>query len=162
MKNKRIAVVGCGRIAQRHIEAIVANKGLELAILNDYMFILQSLGFVLMFIASLLLVRKTVQENKGNYDPFLLVTAIKMSFMMLMIVFSLGTFGLWIYYSFRIRKNKATGVLMIIAAVLMLVMGGLGSVSFSNPTLEWIPESINVLWQSCFGLAGILFCRNCE
>lgn len=35
MKNKTVALVGCGRIGGKHIEAIRANEGIELKIACD-------------------------------------------------------------------------------------------------------------------------------
>lgn len=155
-----VFVAGSMQATWKLIQAI---NGQEISFLHDYLFVIQSSGFFLMFIGTLLMIRTYTQKKENGMEIIpALAAPIRMSFMLLMIVFSLGTFGLWIYYSFRLRKNKLTGILLIISSVLMLVMGGLGSIEFVNPMMEWIPEITNTLWQIAFGTSGILFCRSCE
>ncbi|MBR1758689.1 MAG: hypothetical protein IJ744_08180 [Lachnospiraceae bacterium] len=124
--------------------------------LNQMFFPVQSIGFMLagLAVVALLTVK---QKEVRTYAAAPIVFTGTMIFVALM---SIGCLMLNVglaVLSAR-RGKKAGSVIFVIAFVLMLGMGYLSSKDFTQASMNWIAQGVNIVGQACF-LVGTLMLR---
>ena len=127
----------------------------DFARLNQAFFPMQSVGFLLAGIAIIALIFFK-QESAGE-NLYAAGTPAVFSgtifFITAMVFGALGLCGGLAIDSKRHGKTKAA-VLFILSFIFMLMMGYLGTKDFSNPSMNWIGEGVNLVGQGFFLLAA--------
>ena len=125
--------------------------------LNQMFFPVQSIGFML---AGLAFVRVLTGKRKEE-RMYAAVPAVFSGTMLFIALMSLGCLlmnaGLALM-SFR-RGRKACGALFAAAFVLMLGMGYLSSKDFTQASMNWIAQGVNIVGQGCFLAGTIMLCK---
>lgn len=122
--------------------------------LNQAFFPMQSVGFLLSGIAVVALL--TAPQKRKNTVYAAAAPAVfsgTMIFVALLVLGSLGLYGGLGVLAAREKKHGAA-VLFAVAFVLMLGMGYLSSRDFTQASMNWIAEGVNLVGQGCFLLAA--------
>ena len=120
--------------------------------LNQSFFPMQATGFVLMGIAAVALLcckqKKTmaVAVAPAVFSGTMLFVAGQ--------VFGILALCICLCVMAGKRKNRAAGVLFIVAALLMLCMGYLSSRDFTQASMNWIAQFVNIAGQGSLLLAS--------
>ncbi len=120
--------------------------------LNQAFFPMQSVGFLLSGIAIVALLTAPQKKNTV-YAAAPAVFSGTMIFVALLVLGSLGLYGGLGVLAAREKKHGAA-VLFWIAFVLMLGMGYLSSRDFTQASMNWIAEGVNLVGQGIFLLAA--------
>lgn len=122
--------------------------------LETSQFIMLAPGFVLLFIASLGLLKT------GHSKGFLAVSGVevwKIPFIAIMIMANLGFLVVMAVFALR-NKMRFTAVLYIISASTMLLMGYLSTQPFTTE-MHWLAQSVNSVVQLLAMSGHITLCR---
>ena len=126
----------------------------DFARLNQAFFPMQSVGFLLAGIAVIAMVFFKQEADSGKlYAAALPLYSGTFIFVGAMVFGALGMCGGLAIESKRRKKTKAA-VLFILAFFCMLGMGYLSSKDFSNPSMNWIAECLNLAGMVIFMLAS--------
>ena len=120
--------------------------------LNQAFFPMQSVGFLLAGIAVVALLTAPQKKN-AVYAAAPAVFSGTMIFVALLILGSLGLYGGLGVLAAR-EKKRGAAVLFWITFVLMLGMGYLSSRDFTQASMNWIAEGVNLAAQGIFLLAA--------
>lgn len=123
--------------------------------LNQAFFPMQSVGFLLAGIAVVALLTAPQKEKKAVYAAAAAPAIFEgtMIFVALLVLGSLGLYGGLGILAAKEKKHGAA-VLFWIVFVLMLGMGYLSSRDFTQASMNWIAEGVNVAGQGLFLLAA--------
>ena len=123
--------------------------------LNNCFFPMQSVGFLLAGISVVALVFFPQEKKKAAYAAAApAVFQGTMIFVTLMILGCLGFCGGLGIYAAR-KKKTLSAVLFWVAFVLMLGMGYLSSRDFSESSMNWIAECVNVVGEGILLTASV-------
>ncbi len=145
---------------------IIALGGPDVTWLSEIFVFLLSTGFVMMFIAVLLVARSEGKETQAQPSaakstPLLAVppfmAAWKVPFMVLTTLAVVATFSLWIAAA---AKRKNTRAVIGFAAGLACMLG-MSALSGSSMVigLHWVAQTVNTVGQACFAFAAYSFTR---
>jgi hypothetical protein len=125
----------------------------DIQLLSEAQFVLLAPGFFLMLIATV----RFSRMMRHTAVPLAAMAAWKIPLMFVMVVSSLGVYGILTYLCFQ-RHLRLAAVGFIIAFLGILAMGGMAGGS-QTVRMQWIAESINSLAQIGFAVGCYLFNR---
>jgi hypothetical protein len=135
---------------------LAALQAPNLSWLGQVQFILVGIGFLAVVTAVILMARRRPQDSAGL--PLAALAPWKLPFLMVMVVCSLGAYGILAYMAFNRQARLAAGA-FIIAFLCTLLMGGLASAS-QTIALQWVEELINTAGLTGFAVGSALLYRN--
>lgn len=150
-------LVFIGGIMKATWKMIIAASGSDIVWLDQYLFVLQSLGFTGIFMAILLMSKsfskQELMESKPPTAivPMVLLATWEIPFLALQVLTCIGGQGILVYHAFKV-KQKISGYLIIVAVLCTFAMSGIGSSPDLTIGMQWIAEIINTIGQSCFAL----------
>ena len=124
--------------------------------LNQMFFPVQSIGFMLAGLAMVGLLR-VKQKDARTYAAAPVVFSGTMIFVAMMSIGCLMLNGGLAVFSAK-RGKKGACVIFAAAFILMLGMGYLSSKDFTQASMNWIAQGVNIVGQGCF-LAGSLMLK---
>lgn len=126
----------------------------DFVLIGNQQFVMSGIGFLLMMLAMLLLVRRA---RPVLAQPALALAAWKIPFLVVMILSNLVAQGLLVSLAFQ-RKITASGVLFVVSILCTLAMSALAGGEQTIPR-QWVAEITNSFGQSSFGLASFWLYR---
>lgn len=128
----------------------------DIVIMSEAQFVLLAPGFLMMFLAMILFIRKKEPSLSG---AVLAMAAWKIPFLAVVTLSSIGFYASLAYMSFKRRCVLGT-VGFILALVIMLGMAGMAG-GEQTIASQWIEEGVNSTGQVIFALASYLLYRTC-
>lgn len=132
--------------------------------INDIFFPLQATGFLLIgfAISAFLIFKGSSETRRDHLNSVLLVPTVFSGTMLFVSGMVIGLAGLCIsmaVISARLKKYVAL-ILYIVAFFFMLGMGYLSSKDFTQQSMNWIAQGVNIVGQASFLSATLILNKN--
>lgn len=124
--------------------------------MGELQFFLLGIGFLAIFVSTLLMVRKP--KNSAPVALFFGLAPWKIPFLFLMTTTSLGAEGILAYIAFQ-RNLRWAAVGFVMGVLGILAMGAFASAE-QSVAMQWVEETINTIGQGGFMLGSILLYRD--